>query len=192
MAERRDSFEREDFGWLVAMSLVFFALVAIALWREYAVSWRPWQRRFEIELAHAGRFQDARKFHIGIRQIWNPDLDLVDRCVTCHLGYEWNGVLPAALPQPLTPHPGPSFMARHPFERFAMAVRDGPRGPKAPTKADRDGISRCCRRRWRGDAEWPRTICSRCAAITAIGGIRPPPAWTISIWRKSWSKRRSA
>ncbi len=119
MAERRDqSLERQDFAWLVLMSLIFFGLVAIGLWREYATAWRPWQREFKLVLAHAGRFQDARKFQPGIRQIWNPELGVVDRCVSCHLGYEWGGILPAALRQPLTPHPNLSFMNRHPFDRF--------------------------------------------------------------------------
>jgi len=116
------SFEREDFTWLVVMSLVFFVLVAAALWREYAAAWRPWQNRFRRDLAQAGRFEDARKFHSGIRQIWNPELGLVDRCVTCHLGYQWGGILPAALPQPLTPHPPLPFMARHPLERFGCST----------------------------------------------------------------------
>jgi hypothetical protein len=123
MAERQDHyFEREDFAWLVVMSLVFFALVAIALWREYATAWRPYQHRFKLALAHAGRFEDARKFHPGIRQIWNPELGLVDRCVTCHLGYQWGGILPASLPQPLTPHPALAFMVHHPFERFGCST----------------------------------------------------------------------
>jgi cytochrome c len=116
------SFERQDFDWLVVMSIVFFVLVAFALWHEYATAWRPWQHRFKRVLAQAGRFDDARKFHTGIRQIWNPELGLTDRCVSCHLGYEWGGMLPATLPQPLTPHPQPPFMAHHPYERFGCTT----------------------------------------------------------------------
>jgi Cytochrome c len=123
MADRPDqSFERQDFAWLVLMSLVFFVLVAIGLWLGYATAWRPWQRRFQQALAHAGRFEDARKFHPGIRQIWNPELGVVDRCVSCHLGYEWGGILPANLPQPLTPHPAFPFMAHHPFDRYGCTT----------------------------------------------------------------------
>lgn len=123
MDERADeTLERQDFAWLVAMSLVFFVLVAIGLWREYATAWRPFQHRFKTILAQAGRFDDARKFHPGIRQIWNAELDVVDRCVTCHLGYEWAGILPANLPQPLAPHPALPFMGQHPFERFGCTT----------------------------------------------------------------------
>ncbi|SRR5579875_96802 len=123
MEERQqDSLERQDFAWLVIMSLLFFALVAAALWSEYATAWRPFQTRFKRDLAQAGRLEDARKFHSGIKQIWNPELGLVDRCVTCHLSYEWGGILPASLPQPLTPHPALPFMQHHPFERFGCTT----------------------------------------------------------------------
>jgi cytochrome c len=140
MDERPEhSFEREDFAWLVAMSLVFFVLVAIALWREYATPWRPWQRQFKLALAHAGRFEDARKFHPGIRQIWNPDIGVVDRCVTCHLGYEWGGIIPASLPQPLTPHPALPFMTHHPFERFGCTTCHAGQGWATAVRAAHDG-----------------------------------------------------
>jgi len=60
MADPRDqSSERQDFDWLVVMSLIFLVLVAIGLWREHATAWRPWQRSFKRALAQAGRFEDA-------------------------------------------------------------------------------------------------------------------------------------
>ena len=114
--------ERSDFGWMVAMSLVFLALVAIALWREYATPWRPYQKQFRIILQQNGKFEVAHKFHLEIRQIWIPELGLVDRCVTCHLGYQWSGVLPASLAEPLTPHPALPFVAHHPFEKFGCTT----------------------------------------------------------------------
>ncbi|HZY60120.1 MAG TPA: c-type cytochrome [Candidatus Binataceae bacterium] len=116
------SLESTDFGWLVLMSVLFLALVAIGLWREYATPWRPYQKQFRIVLEQNGRLEDARKFHPAIRQIWVPELGLVDRCVTCHLGYQWGGILPAELPAPLTPHPALPFMGKHPFEKFGCTT----------------------------------------------------------------------
>ena len=34
----------------------------------------------------------------------------IDRCVTCHLGYDWGAVLPATLVEPLMPHPNLPYM----------------------------------------------------------------------------------
>ncbi|HEY2107350.1 MAG TPA: c-type cytochrome [Candidatus Binataceae bacterium] len=116
------STEPSDFSWMVVMSLVFFALVAIALWREYATQWRPYQKQFRVVLEQNAKFEAVRKFHPEIRQIWIPELGLVDRCITCHLGYQWSGVLPAGLAEPLTPHPALPFMAPHPFEKFGCTT----------------------------------------------------------------------
>ena len=140
MADPRDqSSERQDFNWLVVMSVIFLVLVAIGLWREHATAWLPWQRSFKRALAQAGRFEDARKFHPGIRQIWNPELGVVDRCVSCHLGYEWGGILPASLPQPLAPHPALPFMAHHPFGQFGCTPCHAGQGWATTASGAHDG-----------------------------------------------------
>jgi hypothetical protein len=118
LAQENRNFEGADFGWLVVASLVFFVLVAIGLWQEYATQWRPFQNQFRKVLLQNGRLSDAHRFTIGIKQIWVPELGVVDRCVSCHLGYDYGTILPAHLPQPLTPHPALPFMASHPFAKF--------------------------------------------------------------------------
>jgi len=110
------------------MSLLFFVLVAAGLWREYKTAWRPYQERFRIVLEQQGQRRQARAFSLGIQQIWIPQLGVVDRCVTCHLGYDYMGVLPADLAQPLTPHPLPSLIARHSFNRFGCTTCHGGQG----------------------------------------------------------------
>jgi hypothetical protein len=128
MAQADDSFERRDFGWLVVMSVVFFALVAVGVWQEYSTQWKPWQRRFRTVLVQSGQLAAARKFNVGIKQIWVPDIGVVDRCVSCHLGYDYGRVLPANLPEPLTPHPDLPFMSAHPFEKFGCTTCHGGQG----------------------------------------------------------------
>ncbi len=110
------------------MSLLFFALVAFGLWREYATPWRPFQERFRIALEQHGRLNEARRVHVGIQQTWIPKLEVVDRCVTCHLGYDYAGVLPIDLAEPLTPHSGPSLIARHSLNRFGCTSCHGGQG----------------------------------------------------------------
>ncbi|MFQ5666977.1 MAG: c-type cytochrome [Candidatus Binatia bacterium] len=111
-------FERVDFPTLVVLSLIFFALVVWVFVRERDTDWRPFQEQFVAVLERYGQLKAARSFHPGIRQLWIPDLHRVDRCVTCHLGYEWNGTLPADLPEPFTPHPDLPYMHAHPFQQF--------------------------------------------------------------------------
>ena len=86
MEPANQSFEGRDFGWLVAVSFLFLALMVFALWREFHPAWRPEQARFRVALEKHGGTERARTFTPGIQQIWVAKIHLVDRCVTCHLG----------------------------------------------------------------------------------------------------------
>jgi cytochrome c2 len=133
------SYEALDFAWLVAMSFVFLALVALALWRESHPVWAPVQRRFQATMEKYGGTARARAFHPGIKQIWVPQIHVVDRCVTCHLGYNWGTVLPATLPQPLTPHPDLPYMSKHPFHDFGCTTCHGGQGWATTAESAHDG-----------------------------------------------------
>lgn len=135
----RRSFEAQDFGWLAAFSFVFFALVVGAFWREERTDWAPLQERFREILETHGQVDAARAFRVRIRQIWIPELDVVDRCVSCHLGYEWGVALPADLPQPFAPHPPLPYLDKHPFAQFGCTPCHGGQGWATETKAAHGG-----------------------------------------------------
>src|SRR6202166_968527 len=118
MADKKESFEAKDFGWMVAMSILFFVLVAVGFWREFSTDWGSYQRTFPKLLGHYGKVEEADKFRAGIRQIWIPKIAVTDRCVTCHLGYEWSSVLPATIAELLKPHPMNDWLAKHEFATF--------------------------------------------------------------------------
>jgi len=128
MAKQEKSYEVTDYGWLVAMSFVFLALVAIALWREVFPSWRPVQKTFRNDLQKYAGVEKADSFQIGIKQIWIPKINVVDRCVTCHLGYDWGTILPATLGEPLMPHPNLPYMDKHSFQQFGCTPCHGGQG----------------------------------------------------------------
>jgi cytochrome c2 len=125
MAEKNESLEAKDFGWLVAMSILFFLLVAVGFWREFSTDWRTYQQEFPKLLGHLGKVEEARNFRAGIRQIWIPKIGVTDRCVTCHLGYEWSSVLPSTVAEPLTPHPMNDWLAKHEFAKFGCTPCHG-------------------------------------------------------------------
>ena len=128
-------FERVDFPLLVLLSLVFFALVVAGVAREKGTDWRPIQDRFVRVLEQHGQVRAARAFTPGIRQIWIPALGRVDRCVTCHLGYEWGGTLPESAPAPLAPHPALAYLEAHPFGEFGCTACHGGQGFATETRA---------------------------------------------------------
>ena len=128
MAEREKSYEASDYAWLVAMSFFFLGLVVIASWREIFPAWRPFQRSFHDALQKYAGVQKADAFVPGIKQIWIPKIQVVDRCVTCHLGYDWAGTLPTDLREPLTPHPRLTYLDKHPFQEFGCTPCHGGQG----------------------------------------------------------------
>ena len=123
-----DRFRPRDFAWLVTLSLLFFALVVLAFWREAKTDWAPIQKRFQQILEQHGQVEAAQRFQKGIRQLWIPQLGVVDSCVTCHLGYEWGAVLGQDLPQPFAPHPALPYLEKHPFEKFGCTICHGGQG----------------------------------------------------------------
>jgi cytochrome c2 len=128
-------FERFDFPVLVLLSLLFFVLVIAGVLREERTDWRPIQERFVRVLEQHGQVRPARSFAPGVRQIWIPALGRVDRCVTCHLGYEWAGTLSASVPPPLAPHPALPYLEAHPFAEFGCTSCHGGQGFATETGA---------------------------------------------------------
>jgi cytochrome c2 len=134
IVRRFSRLESLDFPLLVVLSLAFFALVVVGVIRQARPDWAPIQARFRRVLEENGQLRAARAFAPGIRQIWLPELGRVDRCITCHLGYEWAGTLPATLPAPLAPHPALPYLDAHPFTRFGCTVCHGGQGFAVTTR----------------------------------------------------------
>ena len=69
------------------VSLVFLVSLAIAPAKNHFSEWRHYQHGY---LKMIRNRSDAvtlqRHFDGGIQQIWLPDLDVVDRCTSCHVG----------------------------------------------------------------------------------------------------------
>jgi mono/diheme cytochrome c family protein len=128
-------FESFDFPALVLLSFLFFALVVLGVVREERSDWQPIQSKFREILERQGQLRAARGFAPGIRQLWLPQLGRVDRCITCHLGYEWAGTLPASLPAPFAPHPSLPYLDAHPFPEFGCTTCHGGDGFAVTTGA---------------------------------------------------------
>ena len=153
MADQNESFEAKDFVWMVAMSILFFVLVAVGFWREFSTDWGLYQHEFPKLLGHYGKVEEARNFSAAIRQIWIPKIGVTDRCVTCHLGYEWSSVLPATVAEPLTPHPMNDWLAKHEFAKFGCTPCHGG-----------DGSATTITSAHRGERGWEDPMLSRALA----------------------------
>jgi mono/diheme cytochrome c family protein len=87
-------------------SVVFLAVLAASPVRDYFREWKRYERSY---LRFAQTRPDTRNlladFRFGINQIWVPQLNVVDRCTTCHQGISEPSLQDVSVPQPFRAHP---------------------------------------------------------------------------------------
>jgi mono/diheme cytochrome c family protein len=93
--------------WVFAVSSVVFLIVlAISPIRDYLSDWRRYERNY-VRLAETR--PDTKRlladFRPEIDQIWIPQMQVVDRCTTCHQGISRPSLADASVPQPFRAHP---------------------------------------------------------------------------------------
>lgn len=126
---------------LLVSSLVFLAfLLLAAVYENYSAEWRTHQQAYARALRElaAEKNQPAVAYPLEIRQVYLPQLNRVDRCVTCHVGID-NPVFKDA-PQPLAAHPG-NLLQSHPADKFGCTVCHHGQG-RATGKVDAHANSR--------------------------------------------------
>ena len=92
-----------DFYWLFLFSICMFILVVYAFYRQANPEWKNYQKEFKkyLEINISPEF--ASGFNFSVKQIWLPELNRVDRCISCHLGYDNPNLVEA--PAPFSTHP---------------------------------------------------------------------------------------
>ena len=122
MKEKLKSLWQKLFGDSVrafgVVSLVFLVSLAIAPAKNHFSEWRHYQHGY---LRMIRNRSDAltlqRHFQGGIQQIWLPDLGVVDRCTSCHVGMKEANLADVSA-QPFRPHP----VIPHKLDQFGCTV----------------------------------------------------------------------
>jgi mono/diheme cytochrome c family protein len=104
-----------------ALGIAFLAIFSWVFFHEEGAEWRAAQARFRaIETQVKNPHQLAQAATVGgLRQIWLPDLNRVDRCTTCHLGIDDPAFVGAAAP--FATHPG-TWLTTHPTDQFGCTT----------------------------------------------------------------------
>ena len=104
-----------------ALGVAFLAIFSWVFFHEEGAEWRAQQSRFrQIEAQVKNPHQLAQSATVGgLRQIWLPELDRVDRCTTCHLGIDDPAFVGVAAP--FATHPG-TWLTTHPTDRFGCTT----------------------------------------------------------------------
>ncbi len=115
----------------VILSLCFlFALVG-----ELFPEWRRTQGEYYRRLAEVTGDKSKVRTPLKIHQIVLPEMNRVDRCITCHVGIS-NPAM-AGQPQPFASHPDlgiPSFLSKHSFDEMGCTVCHHGQGPATEKK----------------------------------------------------------
>lgn len=156
---------------LAVASLLTLALLGGAAAREnYFTEWRSTQRQYRALLATRAASEDerdlARRFRVEIRQVVVPDLRTVDRCVTCHLGFDDPRM--TGVPQPFAAHPGP-ILERHDVDKFGCTVCHGGQG-RATSREEAHAD--------RGQVFWERPLVPAALIESSCGACHDPAALT--------------
>jgi len=122
MKEKLTSLWRRLFGDSVrafgVVSLIFLVSLAIAPAKNFFSEWRHYQHgylRMIRNRSDANTLQ--RHFQGGIQQIWLPELGVVDRCTSCHVGLKEPSLTDVAA-QPFRTHP----VIPHKLDQFGCTV----------------------------------------------------------------------
>lgn len=118
--------------------LGIFGMLATGLlfYKEYTPEWKQYQSEFREVVKERFGPERAAAFRTGIKQIYIKDLGRTDRCITCHVGYEWEGLEDA--PQPFRSHPK-EILVKHPVEQYGCTICHGGQG-YALEKEDAHGL----------------------------------------------------
>ncbi|HEY5611449.1 MAG TPA: c-type cytochrome, partial [Thermoanaerobaculia bacterium] len=124
--------------WFAISSIACLAVLAISPVKDYFREYRAYQNAYKQRLlASAGsskELKQARAESISVRQVWLPELDRVDRCISCHLGVSNARMATAPEPyrfHPMTPH-------SNEFDRFGCVTCHRGQG-RATTAEDAHG-----------------------------------------------------
>ncbi len=86
-------------------SVVFLAVLAISPVKDYLSPWRQYEKDYvRFAQARPDTKQLLADYHPGVQQIWVPNMNVVDRCTTCHLGITEASLRDDSVPQPFRPH----------------------------------------------------------------------------------------
>jgi cbb3-type cytochrome oxidase cytochrome c subunit len=132
-----DGSVRKLYVWFTVLGLLVGSLVVLAYFRDENREWKDYQHKFtQEEIRRASTAQQralAEKIPVEVRQILLPELNRVDRCMTCHLTVDDPSY--GGYPNPLAYHP---LHEQHPFERFGCTVCHRGQG-RATTSVDAHG-----------------------------------------------------
>ena len=111
---------KSDSILLLIAGILLLAVSGYMLFSEGDTDWKYYQGEFRAIVAEQFGDEAAASIPRGIQQVWNEDIDLIDRCTTCHLGMKWQGL--EFQENPYKTHPRLDLLRDHPIEDYGCTT----------------------------------------------------------------------
>ncbi len=118
-------FRRRDRAILAVVGVLLIVSTVLFVYSDRAHDWRYYQAEFRQQVAQKFGADKAATVPSGLQQIWVPELQHADRCVTCHQAVVWKGFESAD--EPWRTHPD-AILRTHPVERYGCTSCHGGQG----------------------------------------------------------------
>ncbi len=99
--------------------MALLVVVGFTMYDYFVPEWMFYQSEFKDYIEEKYGSERAEQINAGFQQIFVPELDKADRCITCHQGVEWSGLENA--PEPFRSHPK-EILKKHPLPKFACTM----------------------------------------------------------------------
>jgi cytochrome c551/c552 len=136
MAERRVKLFSNTF-MAGSFAVCNFVLVVMLMWTvssEYAPEWKKYQREYYQLLAERTDDPEMKRKTLSepltVQQTWNPKLEIIDRCMTCHMGV--GNPKMTDVPEPYKVHPN---FTQHNFAEIGCTSCHEGQGPATTVHA---------------------------------------------------------
>jgi mono/diheme cytochrome c family protein len=95
-------------------SVIFLAVLAISPVKDLRREWKHWKHTYvRYALTRPDTKRLLADYHFRIDQIWIPEMNVVDRCTTCHQGILQPTLAGISIPQPFRAHPPVEHAPQH-------------------------------------------------------------------------------
>lgn len=118
-------FVKTDKLYLGIGGILILLISGFIFYDDIAPEWKNYQSDFTDLVAEKFGDQRASTVPTGLQQIYVKELNISDRCITCHQAVEWKGFENAQ--EPFRTHPK-DILSKHPIAKFGCTSCHGGQG----------------------------------------------------------------
>lgn len=125
-------FVKKDKLFISVGSILFLLITGLVFYDYITPEWKEIQSEFSDIIAEKFGEERAATIRTGLQQTYVKELNVADRCITCHQAIEWKGM--ENEPNPFRTHPK-EILEKHPISKFGCTPCHGGQSFATETEA---------------------------------------------------------